>query len=249
MQRAAAEAERAYLRHDYAAAEAGYRGVREQLGCHPASSYNVALAALGQGDDAGAIAWLRDALRRVPLERRYRALLRQVERRAGLETQHRPVPFAPPAVPFHALLLVAGCVVAVAGHQPAGKRVLRWLRRRLPGRMQDQEPRETRPPASLPGRARRLLAVLVAAAVLTAVAFGMALADQARTIVVVGDSELRRIPLRAAAPWKALPAGTTLEVRGEHDAHLLVRTGYGLDAWVSRGAVREVDSRPSVRDR
>ena len=226
--RAAAEAERAYLRRDYAAAEAGYRGVREQLGCHPGPSYNLALAALGRGDDAGAIGWLREALRHAPLEWRYRALLRQVERRAGLDTQHRPTPFVPPAVPFHALLLVAGCVVAVAGHQPAGERVLRWLRRR---------------------DTQRLLVVLVAATVLVAALFGMAVVDQDRTIVVVGDSELRRIPRRDAAPWVPLPAGTTLEVRGEHGEHLQVRTGYGLDAWVSRGAVRDVGSRPSVRDR
>ena len=223
-QRVAAEAERAYLRHDYAVAEAGYRDLREQLGCHPAPSYNLALAALGRGDDADAIGWLREALRRAPLERRYRALLRQVERRAGLETQHRPMPFVPPVVPFHALLLVAGCVVAVAGHHPAGERVLRRLRSGVPARMQAEERREARP----------RLAVLLAAAVLFAGVLGMAVVDQARTIVVVGDTELRRIPHRDAVPWLALPAGTTLEVRGEHGEHLLVRTGYGLDAWVSR---------------
>ena len=231
--RAAAEAERAYLRHDYSAAEAGYRGAREQLGCDPAPSYNLALAALGRGDDAGAIGWLREALRRAPLERRYRALLRQVERRGGLDTQHRPVPFVPPVLPFHALLLVAGCVVAVAGHQPAGERLLRRLLRGLP--------------ASPRRRTQPLLAVLVAVAVLVAGVLGMAVLDQARTIVVVGDSELRRIPRTDAAPWMALPAGTTLEVRGEHGEHLLVRTGYGLDAWISRGAVRDVGS--NVRDR
>ena len=243
--RAAAEAERAYLRHDYAAAEAGYREVREQLGCHPAPSYNLALAAVGRGDAAGAVGWLREALRRAPLDRRYHALLAQVEHRAGLDTQHRPMPFAPPEAPFHALLLVAGCVVAGAGHHPAGKRALGRLRRRLPARMRDQERRAAPQPASLANRTQPLLAVLVAAAVLLAVVFGMAVADQARTIVVVGDSELRRIPRREAAPWMALPAGTTLEVRGQHGEHLLVRTGYGLDAWVNRGAVREVDSRPS----
>ena len=241
--RAAAEAERAYLRHDHAAAAAGYRGVREQLGCHPAPSYNLALAALGRGDDAGAVGWLREALRRAPLERRYRALLRQVERRAGLDTQHRPMPFVPPAMPFHALLLVAGCVVAAAGHHPAGKRALRRLRRRLPAPLRAEERRAARPPASL---ARRTLPLLAAAAVLLVGVLGMALADQARTIVVVGDSELRRIPRRDAAPWTALPAGTTLEVRGEHGEHLLVRTGYGLDAWISRSAVRAVGSRPDV---
>ena len=235
--RAAAEAERAYLRHDYAAAEANYRAVREQLGCHPAPSYNLALAALGRGDAAGAIGWLREALRRAPLERRYRALLRQVERRAGLDTQHRPMPFVPPVMPFQALLLVAGCGVAVAGHQPAGERVLRRLRR-LPARVQDGERREA--------RAQPLLAALPAAAVLAAVVFGMAVADQARTVVVVGDSELRRIPRRDAAPWMVLPAGTTLEVRGQHDEHLLVRTGDGLDAWVSHEAVRDVGSRPGA---
>ena len=228
--REAAEAERAYLRHDYAAAEAGYRGVRELTGCHPAPSYNLALAALGRGDDAGAIGWLREALRRAPLERRYRALLRQVEGRAGLDRQHRPVPFVPPVVPFHALLLVAGCVVAVAGHHPAGERALRRLRHRLPVRMHGDE---------RPG-AQPLLAGLVAAAVLVAAVLAMAVVDQARTVVVVGDSELRRIPRRDAAPWMALPAGTTLEVRGEHGEHLLVRTGYGLDAWVSRRAVLDV---------
>ncbi len=243
--RAAAAAERAYLRHDYAAAEAGYRAARDQLGCHPALiSYNLALAELGRGDAAGAVGWLREALRRAPLDRRYRVLLGQVERGAGLETQHRPAPFAPPAVPFHALLLVAGCVVAVAGHHPVGKRLLRRLRRRLPARMQGAERREAPPPASLPGRTGALLAVLLAAAVLVAAVFGLALVDQARTIVVVGDTELRRIPRRDAAPWMALPAGTTLEVRGEHGEHLLVRTGYGLDAWVSRGAVRDLGSGP-----
>lgn len=225
---AAAAAERAYLRHDYAAAEARYRGLREQLGCHPAPSYNLALTAIARGDDAGAIAWLREALRRAPLDRRYRALLRQVQRGAGLETQHRPMPFVPPVVPFHVLLLVTGGVVAVAARHPAGERVLRRLRR-LPVRMRDGEHRVMRP----------LLAVLAAAALLAGGVLGMAAADQARTVVVVGDSELRRIPRRDAAPWLALPAGTTLEVRGEHGGHLLVRTGYGLDAWVSRGAVRE----------
>ena len=242
--RAAAEAERAYLRHDYAAADAGYREVRERLGCHPAPSYNLALAAVGRGDAAGAVGWLREALRRAPLDRRYHALLGQVEHRAGLDTQHRPTPFAPPEAPFHALLLVAGCVVAVAGHHPAGKRALGRLRRRLPARMQARERRAAPQPASLANRTQPLLAALVAAAVLLAIVFGMAVADQARTIVVVGDSELRRIPRRDAAPWLALPAGTTLEVRGQHGEHLLVRTGYGLDAWVKRGAVREVGSRP-----
>lgn len=241
--RAAAEAERAYLRHDHAAAEAGYREVREQLGCHPAPSYNLALAALGRGDDAGAIGWLREALRLAPLERRHRALLRQVERRAGLDTQHRPAPFAPPEVPFRALLLLAGCVVAVAGHHPAGKRLLRLLRRRLPARMQGEERHLARPPDSRPSRGQPLLAALAAAAVLVAAVFGMAVVDRARTIVVVADAELRRIPHRAATPWMALPAGTTLVVRGEHGEHLLVRTGYGLDAWVSREAVRDVGSR------
>ena len=247
--RAAAEAERAYARHHYAAAEAGYRAARDQLGCHPAPRYNLALTALGRGDDASAVGWLREALRRAPLDRRYRALLGQVERGAGLHTQHRPAPFAPPAVPFHALLLVVGCVVAVARHHPAGERVIGWLRRRLPAPMQAKERPEARPAASLASRTQPLLAVLVAVAVLFAVVLGMAVFDQARTIVVVGDSELRRIPRRAAGPWVELPAGTTLEVRGEHDEYLLVRTGYGLDAWVSRGAVRDVGLRPNVRDR
>ena len=235
--RVAAEAERAYLRHDYAAAEAGYREVREQLGCHPAPSYNLALTALGRGDDAGAIGWLREALRRAPLDRRYRAQLRQVERRAGLDTQHRPMPFVPPVVPFDALLLVTGCVVAVAARHSAGERVLRRLRR-LPVRMRDGERREARP--------RPLLAVLVAAALLVGGVFGISVVDQARTVVVVGDAQLRRIPRRDAAPWLALPAGTTLEVRGAHGEHLLVRTGYGLDAWVSRAAVWEVGSGPTA---
>ena len=250
--RAAAAAERAWLRHDYAAAEAGYRAVWEQLGCHPAPGYNLALAALGRGDDAGAIGWLREALRRAPLERRYHALLGQVERRAGLPAQHRPAPFAPPVVPFHALLLVAGCGVAVAGHHPAGERVLRRLRRRLPARIQGRERREARPPVSRPSRTQPLLAALVGTAVLVAAALGMALVDQARTIVVVGDAELRRIPHRNAAPWMALPAGTTLEVRGEHGEHLLVRTGDGLDAWVSRGRCEtwaHASTRLNVRDR
>ena len=249
--RAAAAAERSWLRHDYAAAEAGYRAVWEQLGCHPALGYNLALAALGRADDAGAIAWLREALRRAPLERRYRTLLGQVERRAGLHAQHRPAPFAPPVVPFHALLLVAGCGVAVAGHHPTGERVLRRLRRHLPARTRGGERREARPPSSLPGRTQPLLTALVGTAVLVAAALGMALVDQARTIVVVDDSELHRIPHRDAAPWMALPAGTTLEVRGGHGEHLLVRTGHGLDAWVSRGAVRDVGSRldPPQRSR
>ena len=70
--------------------------------------------------------------------------------------------------------------------------------------------------------------------------------DQARDIVVVGDTELRRIPRHGAAPWVPLPAGTTLEVRGVHRDHLLVRTAYGLDAWVSRAAVLDVGPPPPM---
>ena len=247
--RAAGEAERAYLRHDYAAAEAGYRAAWEQLGCHPALSYNLALTALGRGDDAGAVGWLRETLRRAPLDRRYRALLKQVERRAGLHTQHRPPPFAPPAVPFHALLLLAGCVVAVAAHHPAGRHALRGRHRRLAARAPREEGREAPRTSSLPNRTQPLLALLAVAASLAAMVLGTAVAVQARDIIVVGDTELRRIPHPDAAPWIPLPAGTTLEVRGQHREHLLVRTGYGLDAWVSREAVQDAGARPNVRDR
>ena len=237
------------MRHDYAAAEAGYRAAWEQLGCHPALSYNLALTALGRGDDSGAVGWLRETLRRAPLDRRYRALLKQVERRAGLHTQHRPSPFAPPAVPFHALLLLAGCVVAGAAHHPAGRQALRGLHRRLAARAPREEGREAPRTSSLPNRTQPLLALLAVAASLAAMVLGTAVAVQARDIIVVGDTELRRIPHPDAAPWIPLPAGTTLEVRGQHREHLLVRTGYGLDAWVSREAVQDAGARPNVRDR
>jgi hypothetical protein len=242
------EAELAYHRQDYAAAEAGYRTAWERLGCHSPLSYNLALSALARDDDAAAIGWLREALRHAPLERRYRALLGQVQRRAGLHTQHRPPPFVPPAAPFYASLLLGGAAIAVAGCHPIGRRALRRLRPRPPTRRQ----RAQRPDAARanPGSARHgpLLAALVMAAGLTAGLAAAAGGDQARPIAVVGDTELRKIPRADAAPWIPLPAGTTLEVRGAHRDHLLVRTGYGLDAWVSRRAVLDVGS-TTVRGR
>ena len=231
------DADRAYEERDYAVAQAGYETAWRQLGCSPPLSYNLAVSALGRGATSAAIGWLREAIRGAPLDRRYRTLLGDVERRAGLVTQHRPPPFLPPAIPFHAVLLLGGALLTVGCYHAIPRHAMdrRAARATDRGRAGGQ-------PRGSQGRvgSRRsapLSVAVVAASVVALALLAAAGIDQRRHIVVVGSTELRRIPRADASPWIPLDAGVTLEVRGAHRDHLLVRTAYGLDAWVNTAAV------------
>ena len=216
-QAALAHAAQAYQREDYAAAGAAFAAVQRRFDCFAGVSYNRALAERALGDDAAAIAAVRAAVRAAPLTGAYRNLLGELESAAGLDTQHRPPPFLPPALPFYGLLAVAngaGLAAWIAARNPAG-------RARVKGTLW------------LGAAGGACMALLLAGATL----------DRSRELVVARATELRRIPVVAALPWVPLTPGSTLEVRGAHRDHLLVRTAYGLDAWVDRAAVVEINAR------
>ena len=233
---ALARAEHAFQSRDYGAARTAYTAVLDRLHCLAAVRYNLARTEQARGDLAAAIAVLRAATRTAtpnpaavltallgpdrgraaPLGLHYRRLLVEMETAAGLETQHRAPPFLPPALLFSGLLVAANAagLAAWAAARPGGRAALVAVLRW----------------GGVTGVALALL--LTAAAI-----------DLTRELVVVRATDLRRIPVAAAAPWVALPAGTTLQVRGAHQDHLLVRTAYGLDAWVNRAAVVAVSAR------
>jgi hypothetical protein len=87
-------------------------------------------------------------------------------------------------------------------------------------------------------RDARLVLLFVSSIILmTASSFLLLYTDsrwRAPTAVVLFDSDpLRKIPGPLSTDWIQLPAGTAVEVVAKEGSDRLVRTGYGLEGWLS----------------
>ncbi len=206
----------------FEAAVAAYDTALQDRPDSPGILYNSALALYNEGAAPQALYRLRQALRANPSAAELSTALSRLEAELGLEQQPEPSRLPhPDAFVIVALVLVnLLCLLAIVA-------------KRLRG-----------------GTA---VIVAVFGVLLTVGSIGLA-AYSARAaatpVAVVGPESgvLRRIPDDGADPWLRLDPGTAVRVLVRHQDYQLVRTGYGVEGWLSSDAIiGTIGTPPPVR--
>ncbi len=71
-----------------------------------------------------------------------------------------------------------------------------------------------------------------------ALVYGAVQRNRPVAVVVTSQGSLKKIPLDQAQPWVILAEGTSLQIKGKAQNHVLVRTGLGLTGWIRSDEVR-----------
>jgi len=189
-----------------------YDQVLQERPDSPGLLYNSALALYNEGAVAEAVYRLRRALRANARAPEIGTALAHLEARLGLEQQPEPSRLPHPDVFVIAALVLVNllCLVAV------------FAKRRF--------------------RGATVVIIAVFAVVLTLASAGFALASVRASrmpVAIVGPETavLRRIPDADADAWLRLEGGTAVQVLVRHRDFQLVRTGYGVEGWLSGEAV------------
>jgi hypothetical protein len=204
--RAAQAADAAY-RGEWDTALETYRSLQQELGDHPGLLHDLAVVEMVVGDADRSVSHLRRALFLRPGAGRIADTLEILEDRFALNDQI-PVPLIwPPALVFALWLVTVNAFFAAFT-------VLLFK------------------------RDARLVLLFVSSIILMMASSLLLLYTDSRwrapTAVVLADSDpLRKIPGPLSTDWIQLPAGTAVEVVAKEGSDRLVRTGYGLEGWLS----------------
>ncbi len=213
------------IQHDGSHAEALelYDHILSERPDSPGVLYNSALALYNHDAVPEAVYRLRRALRANPRAVEIGKALAYFEAELGLEQQPEPPRLPHPDVFVVAALVLANVLCALAV----------FARRRI--------------------RGAAVVIISVLAVVLTLASAGFAVASvrvSRMPVAVVGPEAavLRRIPDADADAWLRLEGGTAVQVLVRHRDFQLVRTGYGVEGWLSGEAViGTIGDPPAIR--
>lgn len=201
----------AYNEGRYADAAAGFEAALLQRPESPGLLYNAALALYQQGETPEALYRLRCALRANPTAAGIGEALSRIESELGLEQQPEP-----PRLPHPDIFVISALVLVNL------LCILVVMSKNL--------------------RAGPVVIIVVFGVLLTAASIGFAVYSaraSSMPVAVVGPDSgvLRRIPDSGADAWLRLEPGTAVKVLVRHLDFQLVRTGYGVEGWLSGDAV------------
>ncbi|MFW6328638.1 MAG: tetratricopeptide repeat protein [Alkalispirochaetaceae bacterium] len=169
--------------------------------------YNLGVSAYYAGSVSETVYGLREAVRRLPGRGEYRELLMEVEEERGLSSQAELPRFVDPEAALIALLVFFNFglpLVVLVPVAAKGQRVI----------------------------AVSLFAILLLLGSLTFLQ-AVRIYEAGRGVVRVEEAHLRRIPEPDADTWLSLSEGTAVHLDLRHQEFILVRTGLGVQGWLS----------------
>ena len=192
-------------------AETGYLSILAEAGESPGLLHDLSIVEMELGRTDMAVSLMRRALLLRPGSSQLTESLRILENRLTLDDQV-PVPLRwPPALVFILLLLSINAFFLM----------LALLMSRQDG---------------------RVVILLISMSLVLAGTIAMTITTERLwsrpTAVVRADSApLRKIPGPLATDWIQLPAGSAVSIVAEEGSDILVRTGYGLEGWLSESSI------------
>ncbi|HOV62555.1 MAG TPA: hypothetical protein PLG43_01570 [Spirochaetia bacterium] len=201
----------AYAKGDLDSAEKAFTGVLSGDEGNPSAYYNRALIRFRKGDIGNAVADVRKALYLAPFRGEYRRFLTFLEEQGNLTSQVAPVFSLYPDIFFFLLVVsvnAAGFMGVLVLSRKKGRFFIGFV----------------------------LLGIVVLVS-LTGLIVTSAGPPKQSGVVVVPDSQFKKIPVPSASDWASLQAGTSIRILGEAEGFYLAETGFGMKGWIDKKQV------------